>query len=615
MMCPPPDPHPHPRTVIMVHAKHNGNQLQPFNSGSHHWLHRDGTLIVPCYHDLMSHIGQLIDHLRADWDRLCTKHLWVLRDRILYNATSCTTTDNMVALHEYLHLLWNNDNRVTTGITTIIPTPRWIRIISSLVPMMKLLTNTSIHHNFHPLSVSRHGISTSFDRPSESPTSSPSVFPTLIPSASPTDDKDDDENDEHDTDSLREILASESDPDDYEMMDMTIAFWERHPLSTSMTFLAHLFPDTMFTVTMGRSLDNYDEWKIVISNTDTVVAISTSLELTHPAGMHVDEISRNMIRTMYITKKKVIVCLDYKYMNNGGNVNNIVNFGNITCYDDDKVDATDKPILDGMTIATMREISLLCLLRNDTSHPNIACLHNMKLPYGDGAIGPTKYPLSSPSSSPSALPTPFLSTSPTLPSIIPHHDADDKMTSMVDCRMAPPNNYIGNEYIGIPIAITAEGANIMTSLQAPEFEESQAVENFTNKFNAIVGHGLSNFFGSTTKGLSYKNGDKLLQYHEKQLLHFSNTFALTEDLCFPLGGKLKFEELLMGRLDDALGPIYLGYATLHHYSLRRGVDVLEALTEHTLLRLETEAQDALKAASDNFPGPLSPIAGTVVKLE
>lgn len=209
-------------------------------------------------------------------------------------------------------------------------------------------------------------------------------------------------------------------------------------------------------------------------------------------------------------------------------------------------------------------------------------------------------------------------------------------------------NYIANAYMNVPIAITVEGANIMTrsfqiigqgltrchphmvdlvtSLQAPESEEKQAVETFTKKFNGVVGHGMSNLFGSITKGIksavstamrsktAYKDGDKLLEYHEKQLLRLSNNFALTADLCFTLGGRLKFEELLMGRLADALGAIYLGYSTLHHYSRRRGIDGLEALTEHAMLRLETEAQDALKAASDNFPGPLGPVASTVMKL-
>ena len=210
------------------------------------------------------------------------------------------------------------------------------------------------------------------------------------------------------------------------------------------------------------------------------------------------------------------------------------------------------------------------------------------------------------------------------------------------------NNYIGNAYMSLPIAITVEGANIMTrsfqiigqgltrchphmleliySLQAPVSEEKEAVGKFVNQFYKVVGHGLTNFGLSVTRGIgatfssktrsksAYRDGDKLLDYHEKQLLRLSANFALTADLCFTLGGSLKFEELLMGRLADALGAIYLGYATLHHYKRRRGVKGLEALTEHAMLSLETEAQNALKLASDNFPGPLGPVASTVMKM-
>ena len=210
-------------------------------------------------------------------------------------------------------------------------------------------------------------------------------------------------------------------------------------------------------------------------------------------------------------------------------------------------------------------------------------------------------------------------------------------------------NYLGNAYMSLPIAITVEGANIMTrsfqiigqgltrchphmsdllkALQMPPSEEKAAIKTFVAQFHKIVGHGISNFFGSVSKGITstvstkirskkaYKNGgDDLIAYHEKQLLRLSNNFALTADLCFTLGGRLKFEELLMGRLADALGAIYLGYATLHHYHRRKGIEGLEALTEHAMLRLESEAQDALYKASENFPGPLGPLASTVMKI-
>merc|ERR1719506_282850 len=209
-------------------------------------------------------------------------------------------------------------------------------------------------------------------------------------------------------------------------------------------------------------------------------------------------------------------------------------------------------------------------------------------------------------------------------------------------------NFLGNAYMAMPVAITVEGANIMTrsfqiigqgltrchphmleliqSLQAPREEEDKAAAVFVKQFYKVVNHGLTNFFHSVTRGIgrirtqatrsrtAYTDGNSLLAHHEKQLLRLSANFALTADLCFTLGGRLKFEELLMGRLSDAMGAIFLGYSTLHHYSRNRGVEGLETLTEHAMLRLEKEAQDALKEASDNFPGPLGTIASSVMKI-
>merc|ERR1712232_1215129 len=85
------------------------------------------------------------------------------------------------------------------------------------------------------------------------------------------------------------------------------------------------------------------------------------------------------------------------------------------------------------------------------------------------------------------------------------------------------NNYLGNAYMSLPIAITVEGANIMTrsfqiigqgltrchphmleliySLQAPKEEEDKAIKTFTKQFYKVTGHGLSNFGYSITRGL------------------------------------------------------------------------------------------------------------------
>jgi len=211
-------------------------------------------------------------------------------------------------------------------------------------------------------------------------------------------------------------------------------------------------------------------------------------------------------------------------------------------------------------------------------------------------------------------------------------------------------NYLANGYTSLPIAITVEGANVMTRsfqiigqgltrchphmldlihslMENDPAKEKETLEKFSTGFKEVVGHGFRNYFQSVTRGINssisttfrsktdYKDGDKLLKYHEDQLLRLSANFALTADLCFTLGGRLKFEELLMGRMADAIGAIFLGYATLHHYTRRRGIAGLETATEHAMLRLEAEAQHALHEASNNFPGHpvISKIASTVMK--
>jgi len=209
------------------------------------------------------------------------------------------------------------------------------------------------------------------------------------------------------------------------------------------------------------------------------------------------------------------------------------------------------------------------------------------------------------------------------------------------------NNYLGNHYMNMPIAITVEGANIMTrsfqiigqgltrchphmleliySLQ-DEKRSKESVATFNTQLGKVIAHGVTNFANSIGRGVGsvvstklrskteYKDGNKLLDYHEKQLLRLSANFAITADLCFTLGGKLKFEELLMGRLADCMGAIFLGYATLHHYHRRRGIEGLEAATEHAMLRLEKEAQEALEEAARNFPGPLGGFASVMMRL-
>jgi len=201
-------------------------------------------------------------------------------------------------------------------------------------------------------------------------------------------------------------------------------------------------------------------------------------------------------------------------------------------------------------------------------------------------------------------------------------------------------NFVGNAYMSMPVAITVEGANIMTRsfqiigqgltrchphmlpvVDSLTSTDKDAPAKFMGGVGKMLGHVGSNFALSLMRGVgatvqtatrsssAYKDGDKLVAYHEAQLLRLSANFAFAADISLTLGGRLKFEELLMGRLADAMGSIFLGYATLHHFQRHRHVKGLEALAESAMLQLESEAQTALREASENFPRPIGSLGG------
>ena len=202
-------------------------------------------------------------------------------------------------------------------------------------------------------------------------------------------------------------------------------------------------------------------------------------------------------------------------------------------------------------------------------------------------------------------------------------------------------NFVGNAYMSMPVAITVEGANIMTRsfqiigqgltrchphmlslINSLQSSEPDAPVKFRSQFVKMLGHVFSNLGLSLTRGAAasvsttlrpstaYIDGDQLLAYHEAQLLRLSANFAFSADLALLLGGRLKFEELMMGRLSDAMGAIFLGYSVLHHFQRNKGsIKGLEALAEASMLQLEHEAQVALRECAENFPKPLGALGG------
>ena len=213
------------------------------------------------------------------------------------------------------------------------------------------------------------------------------------------------------------------------------------------------------------------------------------------------------------------------------------------------------------------------------------------------------------------------------------------------------SNYIGGAYMSFPIAITVEGANIMTRsfqiigqglmrchphlldvVEALEADDDDAPARFMAGVGAMAKHGAANLGRSLASGArdalpfsgsgersGHEAPDAFLAKHEARLARLSANFALAADLALLLGGRLKFEEMFMGRLADAIGAIFLGYGALHHYARNHATsdDGLQTVAEHALLRLEKEAHDALVHAADNVPAmPLGANAavGALLKL-
>jgi acyl-CoA dehydrogenase len=150
-----------------------------------------------------------------------------------------------------------------------------------------------------------------------------------------------------------------------------------------------------------------------------------------------------------------------------------------------------------------------------------------------------------------------------------------------------PNNYLGAAYINIPIAITVEGANILTrsliifgqgAIRCHPFvlkEIKAANADDLAAFDlALWGHlsfTVSNaaralFLGITGgKGVAVPGGPEVKRYLQL-MTRFSSAFALLADASmFVIGGSLKRKEKISGRLGDILSLLYMASATVKRF--------------------------------------------------
>ena len=189
-----------------------------------------------------------------------------------------------------------------------------------------------------------------------------------------------------------------------------------------------------------------------------------------------------------------------------------------------------------------------------------------------------------------------------------------------------PRNTMAHTYIALPIAITVEGANILTrtlmifgqgALRAHPyaFKEVKALEegnlgDFDKAFWAHIGHIVRNvcrsFWLSITRGglASAPVGGPTAKYYKK-LAWASASFAIMSDMAMGLlGGKLKLKEKLTGRFADILSWLYLSFAVLRRFEAEgrrpEHLPFVDFCLEYGLVQI----QKAFDGIFTNFDVPL-----------
>jgi acyl-CoA dehydrogenase len=197
-----------------------------------------------------------------------------------------------------------------------------------------------------------------------------------------------------------------------------------------------------------------------------------------------------------------------------------------------------------------------------------------------------------------------------------------------------PRNYLGRGYQIIPVAITVEGANILTrsliifgqgAIRCHPFvlkemnaarnpDRKQGVDEFDSALFGHIGFTISNAVRSFIMALTHARftrvpevGDTRRYY--QHIVRFSASFALAVDVAMlTLGGYLKKKENLSARLGDVLSCMYLASMVLkHHENQGRPADdlpLVEWSCRNQLYRAQEQLHDFLRNFPNRFLGGL-----------
>ena len=193
--------------------------------------------------------------------------------------------------------------------------------------------------------------------------------------------------------------------------------------------------------------------------------------------------------------------------------------------------------------------------------------------------------------------------------------------------MLGPRNYLARGYDLVPVAITVEGANMLTrSLiifgqgairchpfvlremnAAREKDKRKALREFDTALFGHIGFTISNAVRSLVMALTLARFSHVpttgsTERFYQHINRFSASFAFATDVAMlTLGGYLKKKESLSARLGDVLSCMYLASMVLKHYENQGRPEEDLPLVEWACRTLLYKAQEQLHSFLRNFP--------------
>ncbi|MES9816976.1 MAG: acyl-CoA dehydrogenase [Candidatus Thiodiazotropha sp.] len=190
-----------------------------------------------------------------------------------------------------------------------------------------------------------------------------------------------------------------------------------------------------------------------------------------------------------------------------------------------------------------------------------------------------------------------------------------------------PKNYIADMYESMPVAITVEGANILTrnlmifgqgairshpyvmqEMTLAHAEDNQeTLARFDTTLTAHIGHSISNFARTLTMGLGLSrevvpNGNLHLLPYYRHFNRLSSLFAMITDVALlNLNAKLKFKEMLSARLGDLLSMLFLGSMVIKQHEDSQHPEEEWPVVQWALDHLLHQYQVAFDQLMENWP--------------